>query len=57
MSIQLPLLVIDRRCLGQVYIVLEPIGFARLAFDDDFYYELCILVTEVCSDFHMRSRT
>ena len=25
--------------LGHVYIVLEPVGFARLTFDDDRYYE------------------
>ena len=29
------------RFLGDVYIVLEPIGYARLTFDDDLYYELC----------------
>ena len=34
-------------CLGHVYIVLEPVGSARLTFDDDLYYELCVLVTEV----------
>ena len=28
-------------CLGHVYIVLEPVGSARLMFDDDLYYELC----------------
>ena len=27
-------------CLGHVYIVIEPVGSARLTFDDDFYYEL-----------------
>ena len=27
-------------CLGHVYIVLEPVGSARLTFDDDRYYEL-----------------
>ena len=26
-------------CLGHVYIVLEPVGSARLTFDDDLYYE------------------
>ena len=26
-------------CLGHVYIVLEPVGSARLTFDDDRYYE------------------
>ena len=31
-------------CLGNVYIVLEPVGSARLTFDDDFYYELCDLM-------------
>ena len=30
-------------CLGHVYIVLEPVGSARLTFDDDLYYELCVL--------------
>ena len=29
-------------CLGRVYIVLEPIGSARLTFDDDLNYELCV---------------
>ena len=28
--------------LGHVYIVLEPVGSARLTFDDDLYYELCV---------------
>ena len=32
-------------CLGHVYIVLELVGSARLTFDDDLYYELCVLVT------------
>ena len=46
------------RCLGHVYIVLEPVGSARLTFDDDFLlYELCDLVTECCSESRMRSRT
>ena len=27
-------------CLGHFYIVLEPVGSARLTFDDDLYYEL-----------------
>ena len=47
--IQVLFLVIDQRarCLGHVYIVLEPIGSARLTFDGDFVlYELCDLVTE-----------
>ena len=31
--------------------VIEPIGSARLTFDDDFVlYELCDLVTECCSE-------
>ena len=34
-------------CLGHVYIVLEPVRSARLTFDDDLYYELCGMVTEV----------
>ena len=45
------------RCLGHVYIVLEPVGSARLTFDDDLYYELCVLVTKVCSESWMRWRT
>ena len=47
-------------CLGHVYIVLEPIGSARLTFDDDLYYmsyELCDLVTECCLESRMSSRT
>ena len=31
-------------CLVHVYIVLEPVVFARLTFDDDLYYELCDLM-------------
>ena len=41
-------------CLGHVYIVLEPVGSARLTFDHDLYYELCDLITEVCSKSRMR---
>ena len=37
-------------CIGHVYIVLELVGSARLTFDDDLYYELCVLMTEVCSE-------
>src|SRR3990170_896819 len=44
-------------CLSHVYIVLEPVGSARLTFDDDLYYELCDLMTEGCSESQMRSRT
>ena len=36
-------------CLGHVYIVVEPVGSARLTFDNDLYYELCVLVTKDCS--------
>ena len=59
MSIQVPLLVIDpERCLGHIYVVLEPVGSARLTFDDNFVlYELCDLVTECCSEYQMRSQT
>ena len=59
MRIQVPLLVIDRRCVSTMstYIVLEPVGSARLTFDDDLYYELCDLMTEVCSESRMRSQT
>ena len=46
------------RCLGHVYIVLKPIGFACLTFDDGIVlYDLCDLVTECCSESRMRSRT
>ena len=35
-------------CLGHVYIVLEPVGSARLTFDDDRYYEfMCFDVPKV----------
>ena len=44
-------------CLGHVYIVLEPVGFARLTFDDDLYYELCVLVTEDCSESRITDMT
>ena len=29
-------------CLSHVYIVLEHVGSARLTFDDDLYFELCV---------------
>ena len=46
------------RCLGHVYIVLEPVGSARLTFVDDIIlYELCMLVIECCSESRMRSWT
>ena len=46
------------RCIGLVYIVLEPVGSARLTFVDDIVlYELCMLMTECCSESGMRSRT
>ena len=49
---------VPEMCLGHVYIVLEPVGSARLTFDDDFVlYELCDLVTECCLESRMRSRT
>ena len=35
-------------CLGHVHIVLEPVGSARLTFDDDRYYEfMCFDVPKV----------
>ena len=43
--------------LGHVYIVLEPVGSARLMFCDNLYYELCDLMTDVCSESRMRSGT
>ena len=33
-------------CLGHVYIVLEPVGSARLTFDGDLYNELCDLMNQ-----------
>ena len=46
------------KCLGHVYIVLEPVGSARLIFVDDIVlYELYDLVTECCSESRMRSQT
>ena len=42
--------------LGHVYIVLEPVGSARLMFNDELYFELCVLMTEVRSESRMRSR-
>ena len=30
--------------LGHVYIVLKPVGSARLTFDDDLYYEFRVLM-------------
>ena len=44
--------------LGHGYIVLEPVGSARLTFHDDIVlYELCDLVTECCLESQMRSQT
>ena len=34
MGIHIPLLVIGRRCLGHVYMILEPVGFTHLRFGD-----------------------
>ena len=35
-------------CLGHVYIVVGPVGSARLTFDDDWYYEfMCFDVPKV----------
>ena len=31
-------------CLGHVYIVLEPVGSARLTFDDSYIMGLCVLM-------------
>ena len=43
---------------GHVYITLEPVGSARLTFVDDIVlYELCMLVTECCSESRMRTQT
>ena len=36
------------RCLSHVYIVLEPVGSARLTFDDDRYYEfMCFDIPKI----------
>ena len=43
--------------LGHVYIVLDPVGSARLTFGNDLYYELCVLITEGCLESRMRLRT
>ena len=41
--------------LGHVYIVLEPVGSARLTFGDDIVlYALYVLVTECCLESRMR---
>src|SRR3989337_622771 len=49
---------LPERGLGHVYIVLEPVGSARLTFVDDIVlYKLYDLVTEYCSESRMRSRT
>ena len=46
------------RCLGHVYIVLEPIESACLTFVDGIVlYELCMLVTECYLKSLMRSQT
>src|SRR3990170_3264224 len=46
------------RHLGHVYIILEPVGSARLTFVDDIVlYELCDLVIECCSESWMRTWT
>ena len=46
------------KSLGLVYVILEPVGSPRLTFVDDIIlYELCMLVTECCSESRMRSRT
>ena len=56
MSIQVLLLVIDLRGVSVMSTVLEPVGSACLMFDDDLYYELCVWMTEVCSESRMRSQ-
>ena len=56
MGIQVPLLVIDRRGILVSYIVHKPVGSACLTFVDDIVlYELCMLVTECCLEFRIRS--
>ena len=37
-------------CLGHVYIVLEPVGSARLKFDDGYIMSLCVLMYRRSSD-------
>ena len=43
--------------LGHVYIVLEPVGSARLKLDDDYIMSLCVLMYRRSSEYRMRSRT
>jgi len=58
MGIQVPLLVIDQRgVFGHVYIVLEPVGSARLTFRWQLLWVLWCWCTEGCSESRMRSRT
>ena len=47
-----------KKRLVHVYIILEPVGSARLTFVDDIVlYELCMLVTDCYLESRMRSRT
>ena len=46
MSIQVPLLVIDRDVSLSCLHSSRTAGSARLTFDDDFYYELCELMCQ-----------
>ena len=44
-------------CLGHVYIVLEPVGSARLKFDDGYIMSLLFLMYRRSSESRMRSGT
>ena len=44
-------------CLGHVYIVLEPVGSARLKLDDGYIMSLCVLMYQRSSEPQMRSGT
>ena len=43
--------------LGHVYIVLEPVGSARLKLDDGYIMSLCVLMYRRSSESRMRSGT
>ena len=51
-------LALDRLvCLGHVYIVLEPVGSARLKLDDGYIMSLCVLMYRRSSESRMISGT
>ena len=46
-----------KRCLGHVYIVLEPVGSVHLKLDDSYIMTLCVLMYRRSSESRMRSGT